>query len=57
MWPHLWVVYAGSLDTPAEYRPEINLWLEEAQPWSCINEDLPGFARNPLPAAETVEEH
>ncbi len=57
LWPHIWVVCAGTLDSPEAYHPEVNLWLEDAQPWTCINEDLPGFAKNPMPATETVKEH
>lgn len=47
LWSNIFIVYAGSLDHSNDYSPEINIWLEEAPSWACINQNLPGFKKNP----------
>lgn len=46
-WPHVLVVYAGSLDRPEQYHPAINLWLREAAAWAVIDHELRSFEKNP----------
>ena len=46
-WPHILVVYAGSLNDPVNYKPEVNLWLQDAPLWACIDNKLEMFDKNP----------
>lgn len=48
IWPHIMVIYAGSLEDPKIFQPEVNLWLSEAQPWACIQRSLVCFDKNPV---------
>lgn len=47
LWPHIFIVYAGSLDDKTDYMPQRNIWLQDAQSWTCINHDLESFEKNP----------
>ena len=46
-WPQILAIYAGSLDIPSEYNPEINLWVQDAQSWDHVNDELKIFEKNP----------
>ncbi|MCF6768603.1 GFA family protein [Thiotrichales bacterium 19S11-10] len=46
-WPHLFIVYAGSLLKPEEYAPQINIWLDDALDCSSIDRSLKSFKENP----------
>lgn len=46
-WPHLIIVYAGSLFDSSSYIPQTNLWIKEAPKWSCIDKSLKTFVGNP----------
>ena len=35
------VLYAGSLDDPGIYKPQRNIYVTSAQPWACMDEELP----------------
>jgi len=39
-------VAAMTLDDPAIYRPELNMWVADAQPWDAMNPDLPKYPGN-----------
>jgi len=47
LWPHILIVYAGALDNPTVYKPAINIWLEDAPAWACVDTNLPKFNKNP----------
>lgn len=40
-------VTAASLDNPAWFKPELDMWTVEAQPWDLMELDLPKFIGNP----------
>lgn len=46
-WPHLLIVYAGSLSDSSKCQPQANLWLDDAPYWSCIDQALKSFQKNP----------
>ena len=39
-------IRAASLDNPAWFRPEANVWVGSAQPWDCIDATVPSFVKN-----------
>jgi len=40
-------IRAGSLDNPALYQPTVDIYTASAQPWDCMNPDLPKFPQLP----------
>lgn len=46
-WPDLVVVYAGSLLDSSSIQPEVNIWVQSAPKWSCIDDQLKSFDKNP----------
>lgn len=38
---------AGSLDDPSWFKPAVELWASDAQPWDVIDPALPAFAKFP----------
>ena len=55
--PHLVIVRVGTLDEPSAVTPASTIWTDSKPPWGCLNEDLPGFARQapPPPAPPTSQ--
>lgn len=47
LWSHILVVYAGALDNPETYKPQINIWMQDALAWICLDHKLEGFNKNP----------
>ncbi len=47
LWPDIIVVYAGSLNNPSDYQPEVIVWTQEKPSWACINKELTTFDQNP----------
>jgi len=41
--PDIVGVRAGSLDDPSWHRPAMDIFTASAQPWDCMNPDLPKF--------------
>ena len=39
-------VSAASLDDPAIFQPNVDFWVEDAQPWDYMNPALPKFEKN-----------
>jgi hypothetical protein len=39
-------IHAGSLDDPSKHRPEIDIFVESAQPWDVMDPVLPKSARS-----------
>lgn len=46
--PALIGIKAASLDEPSRYQPSLDMYVDSAQPWNCMNPDLPKFAKAPL---------
>ncbi|MDA0823668.1 MAG: GFA family protein [Proteobacteria bacterium] len=44
---NVFVITVGSLDDPSTVPPAIAIWLDSAQPWAPIPENVERFARNP----------
>jgi hypothetical protein len=44
---NVFVIAVGSLDQPAQVQPTIAIWLDSAQPWAPIPNDVERFSRNP----------
>jgi hypothetical protein len=40
-------ITASSLDDPSWFRPTMNLWVSDAQPWDIRDERLPSFPEYP----------
>ena len=40
-------VAASSLDDASIFKPQMHIWMEDAQPWACIDSTLMQFAQNP----------
>ena len=40
-------IRAGSLDDPSIYRPAMDIYTSSAQPWDCMNPDLPKASKLP----------
>jgi hypothetical protein len=40
-------IRVGSLDDPSTYRPTQDVYTSRAQPWDCMNPDLPKSAKLP----------
>jgi hypothetical protein len=38
---------AGSLDDPSWFKPAVEMWLSDAQPWDLIDSALPKFEKFP----------
>jgi hypothetical protein len=47
--PELMGIMAGSLDDPSGFKPQADLYTASAQPWDCMNPELPKFAKFPPP--------
>lgn len=45
--PDLIAIRAASLDDPSWFRPAYDIWTSDAQPWDCMNPDLPKFEKYP----------
>ncbi len=45
-------VRAASLDDPAWFRPEANVWVGSAQPWDCMDPGVPSFEKSRPAQAE-----
>jgi hypothetical protein len=41
-------VAAATLDDPGVFKPEMDIWVADAQPWDIMHPDLPKFAGNPV---------
>ncbi len=41
-------VSASTLDDPSIYKPQMDFWVSDAQPWDYMNPELPKFEENPL---------
>ena len=44
---NIFAVTAASLDEPAGLQPSIAIWLDSAQPWAPIPDDIARFSKNP----------
>ena len=40
-------IRAGTLDDPSQYVPRFDFFTSSAQPWDCMNPDLPKFPHMP----------
>jgi hypothetical protein len=40
-------VRAGTLDDPANYKPQVNVYASQAPAWDCMDPALPKFAQLP----------
>ena len=45
--PDLIGIVAGSLDDPSGFRPAMDIYTASAQPWDCMNPELPKFPKLP----------
>lgn len=40
-------VLAGTLDDPSLFRPQMDIFVSDAQPWDLMDPDVPKFAEYP----------
>ncbi len=40
-------IMAGGLDDPTRFQPTMDIYTASAQPWDCMNPDLPMFPKMP----------
>ena len=52
--PELMGIMAGSLDDPSWFEPTVDVYADSAQPWDCMNPDLPKFDQMPPPKNSNV---
>lgn len=48
--PDLIGIRVPSLDDPSWFHPNIDFWTSSAQPWDCMNPELPKHPRQPAPS-------
>ena len=46
--PDLAMIAAASLDDPAQYAPQLDIYVSSAQPWDHMNPALPKFPKMPM---------
>jgi hypothetical protein len=47
--PQFRVVRAGNLDEPSSVQPNMNIWVERAPSWACLDPALERVKQQPLP--------
>ncbi len=47
LFPGYRTVSASSLDNPAEFSPQVNMWVQDKQPWDALDMSLKHFHSNP----------
>ena len=47
LWKGMRTVSASSLDNPAQFKSEMDVWLKEALPWVALNKHTEKFEQNP----------
>jgi hypothetical protein len=52
--PDIMAIKVGSLDDPSWFRPQANIWVSSAQPWSQLDADIPQFRNNPKPGLRAL---
>jgi hypothetical protein len=45
--PELEWLKAGTLDDTSWLRPQMHIWVSNAQPWVSLDDDIPAYERNP----------
>lgn len=45
--PDMTVIKAGTLDDVSGLKPQMHIWTQSAQPWVCLEPDLPQFPGQP----------
>lgn len=45
--PALQGLWAASLDEPARFRPQVDVWVSRRQPWDSLSSSLPTIAEAP----------
>src|SRR5881227_133366 len=40
-------ITASSLDDPSLFKPKVNMWISDAQPWDHMDPNLPKFEKYP----------
>jgi hypothetical protein len=45
--PSVYILRAGTLDTPPDTRPELHIWVSQKADWYEILDDLPQFPESP----------
>ncbi|MDY6902192.1 MAG: GFA family protein [Cyanobacteriota bacterium] len=36
-----------TLDNPSDFKPMLDIWTSSAQPWVCLNQDIPHYPQSP----------
>ena len=45
--PEHYSITAGTLDDASQFKPQVDIWTEDAQPWDHMQPNLQKFAKNP----------
>lgn len=48
VWPEIRTVSASTLDNRDLFKPEMNVWTEEAPSWMLFDSSIPNFPKNPI---------
>ncbi len=43
----VFLIRAGNLDDPSLYKPQMDIYVESAQPWDYLDSELPKFPKMP----------
>ena len=41
-----------TLDSPSEFQPMLDIWTSSAQPWVCLNQEIPHYPQSPKSAKQ-----
>jgi hypothetical protein len=45
--PEFMSIRFSTLDNLSEFQPQLDIWTSSAQPWLCLNEAIPHYAKSP----------
>jgi hypothetical protein len=51
--PDFMSIRFSTLDDSDDFRPALDIWTSRAQPWVCMNQELPKFPQTPVAAGKT----
>jgi hypothetical protein len=48
--PEFMSIRFPTLDSPSDFQPTLDIWTSSAQPWVCLNQEIPHYPKSPKPA-------
>jgi len=47
--PEFMSIRFPTLDSPSEFQPMLDIWTSRAQPWVCLNQEIPHYPKSANP--------